>query len=118
MEAAPLARALYRSRQVWHALRPKIDDTELASACALLNQDEARLFRQAEGVVIANRLKDLQPPRLIHRDAKLTQHLTGARMHRKNYRHLAPEPGRTPLAPWVLGIAFVPLAFILRRRNL
>jgi von Willebrand factor type A domain len=33
-------------------------------------------------------------------------------------KHLAPEPGRTPLAPWVLGIAFVPLAFILRRRNL
>jgi hypothetical protein len=39
-----LARPLYRSRQVWHALRPKIDDTELASACALLNKDEARLF--------------------------------------------------------------------------
>lgn len=33
-------------------------------------------------------------------------------------KHLAPEPGRTPLAPWVLGFAFVPLAFILRRRNL
>jgi hypothetical protein len=33
-------------------------------------------------------------------------------------RRLAPEPGRTPLAPWVLGFAFVPLAFILRRRNL
>ena len=33
-------------------------------------------------------------------------------------QHLAPEPGRTPLAPWVLGVAFVPLAFILRRRNL
>jgi VWA domain-containing protein len=33
-------------------------------------------------------------------------------------KHLAPEPGRTPLAPWVLGIAFVPLAFIIRRRNL
>jgi hypothetical protein len=39
-----LARALYRSRQVWHALRPKIDDEALASACALLNRDEARLF--------------------------------------------------------------------------
>jgi von Willebrand factor type A domain len=33
-------------------------------------------------------------------------------------KHLSPEPGRTPLAPWVLGVAFVPLAFILRRRNL
>jgi hypothetical protein len=33
-------------------------------------------------------------------------------------RHLAPEPGRTPLAPWVLCIAFVPLSVILRRRNL
>ncbi len=33
-------------------------------------------------------------------------------------KHLAPEPGRTPLAPWVLSIAFAPLAFILRRRNL
>jgi len=42
--AGPLARALYRSRQVWNALRPRIDDTELASACALLNKDEARLF--------------------------------------------------------------------------
>jgi hypothetical protein len=39
-----LARALYRSRQVWHALRPKIDNAELASACALLNQGEARIF--------------------------------------------------------------------------
>jgi hypothetical protein len=33
-------------------------------------------------------------------------------------RYLAPEPGRTPLAPWALAVAFVPLAFILRRRNL
>jgi len=31
---------------------------------------------------------------------------------------LSPEPGRTPLAPWVLCVAFVPLAVILRRRNL
>jgi hypothetical protein len=39
-----LARPLYRSRQVWHALRPKIDDEALASACALLNHDEAGLL--------------------------------------------------------------------------
>jgi hypothetical protein len=33
-------------------------------------------------------------------------------------RRLSAEPGRTPLAPWILGIAFVPLAVVLRRRNL
>ena len=31
---------------------------------------------------------------------------------------LAAEPGRTPLAPWILCVAFVPLAVVLRRRNL
>jgi hypothetical protein len=44
VEAAPLARALYRSRQVWHALRPKIDNAALASARNLLNEDQADLF--------------------------------------------------------------------------
>jgi hypothetical protein len=43
MKLAP-SRAVYRSRQVWHALRPQIDDAALASACALLNPAEARLF--------------------------------------------------------------------------
>jgi hypothetical protein len=33
-------------------------------------------------------------------------------------RRLSAEPGRTPLAPWILGVAFVPLAVVLRRRNL
>ncbi|HEY7268241.1 MAG TPA: hypothetical protein VH951_00310 [Dehalococcoidia bacterium] len=37
-------RALYRSRQVWHALRPKVDSAELASACTVLNPEQARLF--------------------------------------------------------------------------
>jgi len=36
--------ALYRSRQVWHALRPVIDTTELAEACAILSEEEARIF--------------------------------------------------------------------------
>ena len=39
-----MARPLYRSRQVWKALRPKIDDEALAAACAMLNQGEARLL--------------------------------------------------------------------------
>lgn len=60
----PLARALYRSRQVLHALRPKIDDTELAAACALLNKDEARLFftmqrrDQRHALEVYGRLRD------------------------------------------------------------
>ena len=33
-------------------------------------------------------------------------------------RRLSAEPGRTPLAPWILVVAFVPLAVVLRRRNL
>ncbi len=36
--------ALYRSRQVWHALRPRIDDDELAEACVLMSEQEARIF--------------------------------------------------------------------------
>ena len=36
--------ALYRSRQVWHALRPRIDSDELAEACALMSENEARIF--------------------------------------------------------------------------
>ena len=39
-----MARPLYRSRQVWHALRPSIDDDELALACALLSGAQARIF--------------------------------------------------------------------------
>ena len=39
-----MARAHYRSRQAWKALRPKIDGAELAAACALLNEGEERLF--------------------------------------------------------------------------
>lgn len=59
------------------------------------------------------------------RGAVFSEHNVGAIVSRARadlgsgpVKHLAPEPGRTPLAPWVLGIAFVPLAFILRRRNL
>jgi len=33
-------------------------------------------------------------------------------------RRLSSEPGRTPLAPWILCVAFVPLGIVLRRRNL
>jgi hypothetical protein len=39
-----LAKALYRSRQVLHALRPRIDSTELAQARALMHEGEAHLF--------------------------------------------------------------------------
>jgi hypothetical protein len=39
-----LARARYRSRQAWQALRPRIDGAELTSACALLNDAEEQLF--------------------------------------------------------------------------
>jgi hypothetical protein len=36
--------ALYRSRQVWHALHPSIDSDELAEACVLMQEEEARIF--------------------------------------------------------------------------
>jgi hypothetical protein len=63
MKLAP-SRAVYRSRQVWHALRPRIDDAALASACALLNPDEARLFfamqrrDQRHALEVYGRLRD------------------------------------------------------------
>jgi hypothetical protein len=59
-----LTRALYRSRQVLHALRPRIDSTELAQACVLLNEGEARIFfsmqprDQRHALEVAQRLRD------------------------------------------------------------
>jgi len=47
-----------------HALRPKIDNTELASACALLNEAEARVFftmqprDQRHALEVYGRLRD------------------------------------------------------------
>ena len=43
-----LARALYRSRQVVHALRPRIDATDLAFARSLLTDRERDLFDAME----------------------------------------------------------------------
>jgi hypothetical protein len=43
-----LARALYRSRQVWHALRPRLDSDRLQSAFTLLNEQESALFERME----------------------------------------------------------------------
>lgn len=38
------ARAAYRTRQVLHALNPRLDEADLASVRSLLNPEEARLF--------------------------------------------------------------------------
>ena len=43
-----LDRALYRSRQVFHALRPRLDLAELAFARSLLTEPEQRLFDAME----------------------------------------------------------------------
>ena len=43
-----MARALYRSRQVMHALAPRIDEGELAQARKLLSEAEAGLFLSME----------------------------------------------------------------------
>jgi hypothetical protein len=57
-------RAIYRSRQVWHALRPSIDSAQLASACAVLNDAQARLFfsmqrrDQRHALEVYGRLRD------------------------------------------------------------
>jgi hypothetical protein len=62
MEAT--SRAIYRSRQVWHALRPRIDNAELASACAMLSPEQARLFfgmqrrDQRHALEVFGRLRD------------------------------------------------------------
>ena len=59
----PLARPLYRGRQVLHALRPRIDDAELAEARLLLSGHESRLFfamerrDQRHALEVARRLK-------------------------------------------------------------
>jgi hypothetical protein len=44
----PSSRALYRSRQVWHALWPHIDETELAGALLILNTAQQGLFLSME----------------------------------------------------------------------
>jgi hypothetical protein len=57
-------RALYRSRQVWHALRPSIDDAQLEAALAVLNDAQAQLFLgmqrrdQRHALEVYGRLKD------------------------------------------------------------
>src|SRR3990170_7373006 len=43
-----LARALYRTRQVMHALRPRIDPLALAFARSLLSDSERALFDRME----------------------------------------------------------------------
>ncbi len=43
-----MARALYRSRQVLHALRPRIDEADLALARETLSEYESRLFLAME----------------------------------------------------------------------
>ena len=39
-----MVRPLYRSRQVWYALRPKLDGAKLEAACMLLTEAETGLF--------------------------------------------------------------------------
>jgi len=59
---SPAARALYRSSQVWHALRPRIDAADYALVCQTLGEDLARLFfamerrDQRHAVAVAGRL--------------------------------------------------------------
>jgi len=62
--ATPLARALYRSRQVLHALRPRIDAEELRFARALLTEAQSQLFfameqrDQRHALAVARRLRE------------------------------------------------------------
>jgi predicted HD phosphohydrolase len=59
----PLARAFYRTRQVAHALKPRLDDGGLEWARSFLNAGEARLFfamqrrDQRHALEVAGRLR-------------------------------------------------------------
>jgi hypothetical protein len=59
----PLARALYRTRQVAHALNPRLDDAGVDRARGLLNATEAQLFfamqrrDQRHALEVAGRLR-------------------------------------------------------------
>jgi hypothetical protein len=61
---ARLRRALYRSRQVWHALRPRLDPAALALPPRLLSEGEQQLFfamekrDQRHALEVAGRLLD------------------------------------------------------------
>jgi len=67
----PLARPLYRSRQVLHALWPRIHDGELAQARELLSEHESRLFfamelrDQRHALEVARRLRQSTDDRSI-----------------------------------------------------
>ncbi len=73
-----LARALYRTRQVVHALRPQIDDADLEYARSLLNAAQGDLFfamqrrDQRHALEVASRLRpqtdnpDLLTAALLH----------------------------------------------------
>jgi hypothetical protein len=59
----PLARALYRTRQVAHALNPRVDDAGLAWVRSMLNGGESQLFfamqkrDQRHALEVAGRLR-------------------------------------------------------------
>jgi hypothetical protein len=66
-----LARPLYRSRQVWHALRPRVDGAELQQARDLLSEHESRLFfamerrDQRHALEVTRRVREITDERSI-----------------------------------------------------
>jgi hypothetical protein len=66
-----LARPLYRSRQVWHALRPRVDSAGIEQARALLSEHESRLFfamerrDQRHALEVTRRVREITDERSI-----------------------------------------------------